>query len=170
MNVKQATLKLTVLANLSALSIIGRIALSSIGGFQPVTFIIILTALFIDLKSAFLIAIVSTIITNLFLGWGVWVFYQIFTWCVIALLTMLIARFKEKIVVVSIWGFISGFVYGFFISLWSYHFFGAKAGFLVYWIAGLRHDFSHAMGNLIFCWALYPIFRYFIKKLNFSNH
>ena len=117
------------------------------------------------LKYSMAIAAISTIITNIFLGWGIWSFYQIFSWCAIALLSMLFVKFRDKLVVVSVWSFVSGFVYGFIVSLWAYLFVEAPAGFFIYWIAGLSHDFVHASGNLIFCWTMYPLFVFLLKKL-----
>lgn len=157
------TYKLTLLALLAALAIVGRIAVSPIPNVQPVTSILIIAGVFLGPISAFLLAILITFLSNIVLGMGIWTIWQIMSWGIIGVLSGLIGKFFKRtpLFLLIIFSIFCGYLYGFIISLTTYQISGK---FWAYYIAGLPFDTNHAVGNAIFIILLYPTIAYFFKK------
>lgn len=157
-----ATYRITLLALLATIAIIGRNALAFLPNIQPVTAIIIMTTCLLGFFDAFLLVIVIVVVSNLYLGFGVWAIWQIIAWSIIALCAqglMFILR-KNSIIILSIFAGISGYLYGFIISLFTYQITGQ---FWPYYLAGIPFDTYHAIGNVIFMFILFPLLKKAIK-------
>jgi len=72
---------------LCAAAIVGRIALTALPNVQPVTVILILIASYIGIWDAIISAVVIVLVTNLYMGMGIWTIYQIITWAAIAVIS-----------------------------------------------------------------------------------
>jgi energy-coupling factor transport system substrate-specific component len=166
--------RITLLAMLSALCVVGRMAFAHIPNVQPVTSIIIITAMFMGPVNGLILGFVSTVLTNMTLGTGIWTFWQIISWSVIGLLSGWMGRAHTKwgipfLVLIMYAGF-CGYFYGFVISL---NMLFISDRFIAYYLAGLPFDTNHAIGNMIFFSLLYPvmsrIFVHYLKKGPFSS-
>ena len=166
-------MRIARIAMLSALGIVGRIAMTGFPNVQPVTALLILSAIFWNPLEALTADVVVVVVTNFVIGMGIWSVsvWQMVSWGVIAVLSWLIFRLtnlyqKKTIanVLIPIWGFLAGFGYGAVVSIFSYSMF-ANRGYVAYWIIGLPFDLYHAIGNFIFCAALLPVF----NKLKIEN-
>lgn len=157
------TYKLTLLALLAALGIVGRAALSFIPNVQPVTSIIIIAGLMLGPVAAVILALLITFLSNMFLGMGIWTIWQVISWGIIGLLSGLLGKiFKNiPIFVIVVFSIFCGYFYGFIISITTYQITGM---FWPYYLAGLPFDTNHAIGNAIFIILLYPTITYFLKK------
>ncbi|HLR65086.1 MAG TPA: ECF transporter S component [Pseudogracilibacillus sp.] len=154
--------KLTLIAILSTLAIVGRLFLTFIPNAQPVTAIIIMTGLLLGPLSGVLIALITTFVSNIVLGMGIWTIWQILSWSIIGLLAGLLGKLKLKqLPIVVVFSFLAGYLYGFLISLTTYQ---VSGKFWPYYIAGLPFDTSHAIGNVVFIILLYPLMTYLLKK------
>ena len=156
MNIK----KLTYLSFLSAVGVIGRLLFVFIPNVQPVTSILIFTAIYFNLIDAILVNIVIIFVSNLFLGSGIWNIYQTITYGIIIIIASILKRnknFKDKILYQGIFACISGFLYGFIISIFTSAMFSKTSNFWAYYIFGLQIDTYHAIGNLTVYIVLIPI-------------
>src|SRR5690625_6763744 len=99
--------------------------------------------------SAILLAILTTFLSNIMLGMGVWTVWQIISWGLIGVISGFIGQLFSKInfFIIVIFSIISGYFYGFVISLTTYQVTGK---FWPYYIAGLPFDTYHAIGNAAF--------------------
>lgn len=152
---------------LCAVAIVGRIALTALPNVQPVTVILILMAVYIGLWDAAVSSFVIVLVTNLYLGMGIWSVYQIITWCAIAVISGLLFRKKHGQFLMLGWAVLCGFIYGAVISVMSCRtiYTGAAAGtYLAYWLSGLLFDGYHAVGNALFMWFLQPVFERLVKQ------
>lgn len=157
------TYKLTLLALLAALAVVGRVAFAFLPSVQPVTAIIIIGGLFLGPVSAIILAVLITLLSNMLLGMGIWAIWQIVAWGIIGLLSGLLGKIKRRIPVfaIVIFAVFSGYFYGLIISLTTYQVTGK---FLPYYYAGLPFDTNHAIGNAVFIVLLYPTISLFLKK------
>lgn len=157
------TYKLTLLALLAALAVVGRTVFSFIPNVQPVTAIIIICGLILGPVSAILLAILTTFLSNMILGMGIWAIWQIVSWGLIGLISGLIGKYFKRIplYVLVVYAIFCGYFYGFVISLTTYQVTGK---FLPYYLAGLPFDTNHAIGNAVFIVLLYPIIRLYFEK------
>ncbi|RDW19098.1 ECF transporter S component [Oceanobacillus arenosus] len=157
------TYKLTLLALLAALAIVGRVFFQFIPNVQPVTSLIIICGILLGPLAAFILAILTAILSNMLLGMGIWTIWQIISWGLIGLLSGFLSKSLKKVpfIVIVLLAFLSGYLYGFIISLITYQ---VSGHFWPYYLAGLPFDTSHAIGNVIFMIIFYPIIFHLMKK------
>lgn len=163
-----STRRITNIAMLSCLSFVGRMTFSFLPNVQPTTAIIIIITLYFGVVDGLLVAILSMLISNMYLGMGVWTIAQIASYSMIVILFHFLAKIRVKntdnyyLTLVSI----SGILYGLFISLVQAPFFG-WASFIPYYISGVPYDIYHAVGNYFFFIILHPALKFlFIKQNN----
>jgi len=163
LNFQKPALRVALLGSLCALAIVGRIAMAPIPNVQPVTVLLMLIGLYFGAGWASVCSLVVVLVTNLFLGMGLWTFYQIAVWALIAAVTALLFRRRKNILLLTVWAVFTGYAYGFFVSLWSFQSFvsfNGGLGFWAYYLQGLvTVDTYHALGNGVFMWFLFPLFR-----------
>ncbi|MFD2045895.1 ECF transporter S component [Ornithinibacillus salinisoli] len=157
------TYKLTLLALLAAIAVVGRITLSFVPNIQPVTSMVIICGIILGPVAAVLLGLLTTFLSNMLLGMGIWTIWQIVSWAIIGIVSGLIGKTKKSIPLYGIvlFSILSGYFYGFVISLTQYQITGK---FLPYYLAGLPYDTYHAIGNAFFITMIYPVLTYFMKK------
>src|SRR5690625_3493945 len=155
--------RLTLLAILAALGVVGRSLFVFLPNVQPVTAIIIIAGIILGPISAFILSILITFLSNMLLGMGIWTVWQIISWGIIGIMSGLLGKFFTSIplYIIVLISFISGYFYGFIISLTTYQVTGK---FWPYYILGLPFDTYHAIGNVVFIILLYPMIKYLMKK------
>ncbi|WP_114353861.1 ECF transporter S component [Saliterribacillus persicus] len=155
--------RISLIAVLAALAVVGRFAFQFIPNFQPVSAIIIITGFMLGPVSAIFIAIVSTYLSNLILGMGLWTIWQIIAWSIIGLISGLLGKVSlpKPIIWLTIYSVFAGYLYGFLISVGTFSYAGE---FLPYYLAGLIFDTNHAVGNGIFTVLLFPILQRLFKQ------
>lgn len=157
------TRRIATLAILSTLSFVGRIAFTFLPNVQPTTVIIMLVALVYGFKDGVIVATLSMIISNLYLGFGLWTIPQIVTYVAIVGFVSLYSRRNVNVLSFSILAMGMGYVYGFLISALNIPMFG-YGYFIVYYLNGFSFDTAHAIGNLIFGFILYPALKTILTK------
>ncbi|WP_100010765.1 ECF transporter S component [Lentibacillus sediminis] len=157
------TYKLTLLALLAAMAVAGRFAFAFMPNVQPVTSIIIICGLFLGPLAAVILALLTTFLSNVFLGMGIWTIWQVVSWSIIGLLSGFLGKWPAKLPFwfLVVFAVLSGYFYGFIVSLSTYQIAGQ---FWPYYLAGLPFDTSHAIGNAAFMVLLYPVVAYLLKK------
>ncbi|WP_058307547.1 ECF transporter S component [Gracilibacillus massiliensis] len=150
------TYKLTLISLLAAICVIGRIGFQFLPNVQPVTAIIIIASAMLGVLPGILIAIISTYLTNLFLGMGIWTIWQMIAWAVIALLSGLLGKYEKfnNIISFIIFSIAAAYIYGLIVNISSFTYAG---NFFAYYLAGVPFDTMHAIGNGAFMLILYPI-------------
>lgn len=162
--------KISLIGIFAAVNIASRIALQSLPNIKPVTSIIIICVMIFGLSFGIQLTFVTTIVSNLFLGMGLWTFFQILAWVVVCLLTQIFIDFwktfhkQPPLLVMAIFSFLMGYVFGFIVSLEQFMV-GGIGLFIPYYMAGLFFDTLHACGNFFFYLICAPILmRIFIKE------
>lgn len=168
---KFSTKKLTYLAMLIACCVIGRSVFQSIPNVQPVTDIIIFTTIFFSFWEGSIVAVLTILITNMYMGMGLWTIFQIISYLVIILIAYIlkfIPKFKKDMKLQAIYSLFAGYIYGIVISIFSVLSFSGIENFpkkfILYYINGFSFDTMHAIGNFILYLTFIPIF----KKLETS--
>jgi len=161
------TYKLTLIALLCALAIVGRYAFTFLPNVQPVTAIIIVGGLFLGPVAAFMMALLITFLSNVILGMGIWSIWQVLAWGIIGVISGLLGKWNRRIplYMIVLFAVFSGYFYGFLVSLVTYQIAGH---FWPYYLAGLPFDTMHAIGNGLFIIILYPIMAKLFQK--YADH
>ncbi|WP_138416888.1 ECF transporter S component [Aquibacillus sediminis] len=150
------TYKLTLIAVLASLAVVGRLFFQFVPNVQPVTSIIIICGFYLGPVSGIMLAFLSTYLSNLILGMGIWVVWQLVGWTLIGCISGWIGRFSftYPLHLLILFGICSGYMYGFIVSLANYSIAGK---FWPYYLAGLPYDTYHAIGNGVFIAILFPV-------------
>ena len=164
--------EIALISILAAVNIASRIYLQFLPNIKPVTSIIIISVMLFGLAFGVKLAVVTTIVSNLFLGMGTWTFFQILAWVVICFLTDIFIGAIRKIgkephlLIMALFSFVMGYVFGIIVSLEQL----MLGGFNLY-IAGLLFDTFHAIGNFAFYLICAPILmKLFKKELSKSSY
>ena len=160
------TKDLTMMALLTAFCVVGRLLMAFIPNVQPITATLILVTLYMGSFQAIVISSLSILITNFYLGMGIWTIAQILSfWCVILLVVSLdkLTNLKNNTVLQLIVCMLSGLGYGFLISVMLAPFFGVT-NFWAYYVTGVSFDMMHAFGTMFFYILLKKPFVYIINK------
>ena len=150
---------------LAALCTVFRLFLAPLPNIQPVTSLLIIICLYISAKDAAIIASLSLILSNIFLGLGPWTLAQIAAYFSIIILTKGLSQpiKSHPLPAGALWASLTGYLYGLIISLIQAPFYGIS-NFLVYYLGGLLFDSYHALGNLIFYLLLYRLIPLLVSK------
>jgi len=161
-----STYELAYLAMTVATCTVGRLLFQFIPNIQPMTAIFLIITLQLGIFRGLLISILSVLITNIYLGMGIWTISQIFSFAIIICLMGLFYRisiFRESRVLQTLFSIFAGFFYGFVIACIDVEVYGMPQ-FWPYYISGLSFDLLHAIGNGGFYLLLTPIFQKLYKK------
>ncbi len=162
--------EISLIGMLAAVNIASRIALQSLPNIKPVTSIIIISVIIFGLAFGIKLTIVTTLVSNIYLGMGIWTVFQILAWIVICLLTQVLVDVYKKvnkeppILLLAGFAFLMGYVFGIVVSLEKLVI-GGPSLFIVYYLAGLFFDTLHASGNFVFYLICAPLLeRLFVKN------
>ncbi|MBD3949036.1 ECF transporter S component [Tuanshanicoccus lijuaniae] len=165
---------LTQIALLSTLCYIGRIIFSGIPNVQPITTLLFIFTVSIGWQKSIIIAGLTMLVSNLYLGMGPWTLMQIATYMLLVIASLPIIRFSQYFnpiiqqMISAVWCGLLGYLYGFIISIIWVKLYGI-ANFWSYYLRGIPFDTAHAVGNFIFYLLLAPIVtrilqRYMIRR------
>lgn len=156
--IKNKTHALTRISLLTALVSVGRLSFSFLPNVQPMTVLLVCITLYYGWKDGLLVALLSVILTNMFLGMGPWTIAQIGGYSVLIFLASLLVESHDSIPLplLQIYVAFLGIVYGLLISLIQAPIIGWSI-FIPYYLSGLSFDLLHAFGNAVFLPLIYPI-------------
>lgn len=152
-----STQRIAYIGLLSSLSFVTRGAFTFLPNVQPTTVIFLIIAITFGTRDAILVSGLSMLISNMYLGFGIWTIPQIASYIIIILLfRWVVGGDGVELPMFVILAFLSGILYGFFISIMNIPYFG-WGFFWVYYLNGLTFDIAHAVGNVCFGLLLFPI-------------
>lgn len=160
--------ELVLIAVLSAIAVIGRIAFYWLPQFKPVTAIVIISSVTLGAEAGFMVGALTGFLSNFFFGQGPWTPYQMYAFGLVGFTSGLIFK-KVKInkITLSIYGFIATFIiYGGIMNFASILMFTTtinKDLVIAYFISGASFDFIHALSTVVF---LYFITNPMIEKID----
>ena len=85
-NKQQSAAKLSVVAVMTALSVVGRFLFFAVPGFKPITAMVVITAMYLGPQAGFMTGALTAVISNFYFGQGAWTPFQMFTWGLIGFL------------------------------------------------------------------------------------
>ena len=114
------SIRLVLIAVLTALSVLGRLLFAVLPGFKPVTAMVILTAMYFGSEAGFLTGALTAVLSNFYFGQGPWTPFQMFAWGMVGLLAGIFSkRLKASRVTLCIFGALSGVVYSVLMDIWT---------------------------------------------------
>jgi energy-coupling factor transport system substrate-specific component len=143
-------------------AIAGRLLLAGAPNIQPVTILMLLAGAHIGARRGMALAVLTTLVSNMFLGSGLWTIYQASGWAFVALLGGLFSHRLVENGRINMWrlasgGLVLGFAFDWWVSLYIFHGGASFSTYLQYLVTGLSYDLLHALGNVTFALWLAPI-------------
>ena len=142
--------KLTRCAIIVSINIILSYVLKFLPNVKPDTTFVIILAVYFSMSEALAVVTTTVLIRACLYGAGTFIPFQWLAWIIIAIIAYIFKNIliNNKIIFV-IYAAISGFIFGFIVSLDVWILYGVNT-FLVYWINGLLFDTFHLVGNIFF--------------------
>lgn len=117
---KRNSAKITIIAVMTALSVLSRIIFSALPGFKPVTAMVVITAMYFGCESGFMVGALTAVISNLYFGQGPWTPFQMLAWGLVGLAAGIISRYlKKSFILLALYGALSGAVFSFVMDIWT---------------------------------------------------
>lgn len=118
---KYGARELTVIAVMTALSVLGRTVFYPIPGFKPVTAVTMIAGIAFGAEAGFLTGSLSALVSNMIFGQGPWTPFQMFSWGLIGFLSGLIffEKTKPNRIVLAIAGAVSGALFSMLMDIWT---------------------------------------------------
>lgn len=106
------TVKLVLVAVMTALTVLGRAVFSFIPFFKPITAIVIICGMYLGAEAGFLCGALSAFISNFIFMQGPWTAFQMFAWGIIGFAAALLSgALKESKLCLYVFGAVGGFLY-----------------------------------------------------------
>ncbi|MDH6365440.1 energy-coupling factor transport system substrate-specific component [Enterococcus sp. PF1-24] len=147
------------LSLLTAACVVGRTAFQFVPNVQPITAIFLIVTLYKGFLRGSLLMVLTMLVTNFYMGMGVWTITQIGAYLGVIICVHLVGKipiFRKSIVLQVVFAVFSGFLYGFLTAGISVPIYGIRA-FWPYYLQGIYFDSLHALGNGIFYLMLIAI-------------
>ncbi|EGO2793258.1 TPA: hypothetical protein IUT82_002700 [Enterococcus faecalis] len=146
------TREVAVMALLTAVCVVGRLLTSVLPNVQPITAVLLIVTVHIGIVPALIIGSLSILITNFYLGMGIWTIAQILSFACIILFAGILRKYtplKKAPFAQLLLAFFASILYGLLVSAMLAPFWGVKQ-FIPYYLAGLSFDVMHGIGTVVF--------------------
>lgn len=160
---KPNTKKIVLLATLSAIATIGRIAFYMFPQCKPVLAIVILSAVILGPYEGFLVGALTAFVSNFYFGQGPWTVWQMFASGIIGFAAgFLFRKFKITRQRLCIFGILSTFfIYGLIMNFATIVLVSGpitKHRVLATYASGISYDLAHGISTYIFLFFIYRPF------------
>ena len=159
--------RIALLSILTGATVLGRIVMAPVPNVQPVTVILIFLSIYMGLADSLIVNALVIFISNMYLGFGPWTFYQILSYSIIIFLSFFLSKikkFKNSMLLQTVFAAFSGILYGFIISIFTAAMFSKTSNFFVYYLNGLYFDIMHGIGNAVLYVLLIPPLKVALRK------
>lgn len=147
--------EITVIAVMTALTVVGRIVFAPLPGFKPVTALTVIAGVAFGAEAGFMTGSMSALISNIYFGQGPWTPFQMAAWGFIGFFAGLIFRRRNSpnMLLLLIYGAFAGVAFSLLMDVWTT--FSAEGGFSVsrymfYVASALPITGIYAFSNVVF--------------------
>ena len=144
--------ELALIATLGGAAAAGRVLFAAIPGVQPVTVITVCAGAALGARAGIAVGGIAALVSNFFLGQGVWTPWQMLAWGACGALGALCARFVRNRVALAALCFALGLAFSSFMDVWNWSAFYSQhtwATFVAVQARGFPFDLAHAIGNVV---------------------
>jgi energy-coupling factor transport system substrate-specific component len=176
---KPKTREVVLLAVMTSLAIVGRLAFFMTPQFKPCAAIIIITGIMLGRQSGFLCGVLTAFVSDFFFGQGPWTPWQMIAFGLIGLLSAIIFSGKRlKIahnrVIISVYGFIiTFFLYGIIMdtaTVFMYTDEPKLSAFIATYMSGIFFNFVHGFSTFVFLFLVSGAIFKKVERLKIKFH
>jgi energy-coupling factor transport system substrate-specific component len=155
---------IALVATLAALAVVGRLAFAAIPNVKPTTDIVLFAGYALGAVPGFAVGAVTALVSNVFLSQGPWTPWQMVGWGVVGVTGALLARVLRdrepgRLVLAAVCG-LAGLAFGAWMDLYQLMLAARQDldTYLALSASALPYNLAHAIGNVVFCLLIGPIF------------
>jgi energy-coupling factor transport system substrate-specific component len=151
--------EITLVATLGGVAAAGRVLFAAIPGVQPVTVIVICAGAALGARAGIASGALAALVSNFFLGQGVWTPWQMLAWAACGGAGALAAPLLRRRLALAAFCFLLGLGFSSFMDVWNWAAFYEQhtwATFAAVQARGLPFDLAHAIGNVVLALAAGP--------------
>ena len=155
---------IALVATLAALAVVGRLAFAAVPNVKPTTDIVLFAGYALGAVPGFAVGAVTALVSNVFLSQGPWTPWQMVGWGVVGVAGALLARVLRdrepgRLVLAAVCG-IAGLAFGAWMDLYQLTLAARQDldTYLALSASSLPYNLAHAIGNVVFCLLIGPIF------------
>jgi energy-coupling factor transport system substrate-specific component len=144
----------------------GRVLFAAVPGVQPVTVIVVAAGAALGVRVGFAVGAVAALVSNFYLGQGIWTPWQMLAWGGCGVVGALAARLIRHRWAFAALCFALGFAFSSAMDLWHWYSFWPhtwEALTLVY-AQGVWFSVAHAVGNVVFALGIGPELRRLLER------
>lgn len=153
-----------LVATLAALAVVGRLAFAAVPNVKPTTDIVLFAGYALGAVPGFAVGAVTALVSNVFLSQGPWTPWQMAGWGVVGVAGALLARVLRdrepgRLVLAAVCG-LAGLAFGAWMDLYQLTLAARQDldTYLALSASSLPYNLAHAIGNVVFCLLIGPIF------------
>jgi energy-coupling factor transport system substrate-specific component len=155
---------IALVATLAALAVVGRLAFAAVPNVKPTTDIVLFAGYALGAVPGFAVGAVTALVSNVFLSQGPWTPWQMVGWGGVGVAGALLARVLRdrepgRIVLAAVCG-LAGLAFGAWMDLYQLTLAARQDldTYLALSASSLPYNLAHAIGNVVFCLLIGPIF------------
>ena len=144
--------ELALIATLGGVAAAGRVLFAAIPGVQPVTVIAVSAGAALGMRAGIAVGGVAALVSNFFLGQGVWTPWQMLAWGACGAAGAALASPARRRVFLAALCFALGLAFSSFMDLWNWLAFYDQhtwQTFVAVQSRGFPFDLAHAIGNVV---------------------
>lgn len=112
--------KAVIIAVMTALSILSRVAFQFTPSFKPVTAMVIITGMYLGKEAGFMCGAFTALLSNFIFGQGPWTPFQMLSWGIIGVIASMMSDIlKKNVILTSIMGGFFGILYSLLMDIYS---------------------------------------------------
>ena len=155
---------IALVAAMAALAVVGRLAFAAIPNVKPTTDIVLFAGYALGAVPGFAVGALTALVSNVFLGQGPWTAWQMAAWGGVGIGGALLARAARgrelgRVPLALCCG-VAGLAFGAVLDMYQWTLAAEQdlPTYLAVSASSLPYNLAHAIGNVVFCLVLGPVF------------
>jgi energy-coupling factor transport system substrate-specific component len=158
--------EVALVAVLGGVAAAGRVLFTAVPGVQPVTVVAVAAGAALGARVGFAVGAVAALVSNFYLGQGVWTPWQMLAWGGCGVVGALAARLIRSRWAFAALCFALGFAFSSAMDLWHWYSFWPHTweALAAVYARGVPFSAAHAIGNVVFALAIGPELRRLLER------
>ena len=158
--------EVALVAVLGGAAAAGRVLFAAVPGVQPVTVIVVAAGAALGARVGFAVGAVAALVSNFYLGQGIWTPWQMLAWGGCGVVGALAAGLIRRRWAFAALCFALGFAFSAALDLWHWYSFWphTSEAFTVVYARGIWFSAAHAIGNVVFAMVIGPELRRLLER------
>jgi energy-coupling factor transport system substrate-specific component len=158
--------EVALVAVLGGVAAAGRVLFTAVPGVQPVTVVAVAAGAALGARVGFGVGAVAALVSNFYLGQGIWTPWQMLAWGGCGVVGALAARLIRRRWALAALCFALGFAFSSAMDLWHWYTFWPHTweALVAVYGRGVWFSAAHAVGNVVFALAIGPELRRLLER------